>query len=244
MRDLLERTASRHLMSAEMHEMLAARMESWLEGANIGGQPVLMAGIAAQLGTASAVATLGRQGRTPAMVATSDKTAQAAHDLEVIMGEGPAVDAANGTLVNAVGTTLLDQWPRYGPAVAELGIQAVCAAPLGPARTRIGTLCAYDRVPQAPQRIATATKLMADALTQMVLGLSESAEPPTDLAVLGFLDLADSQSVVQQAIGMVSVQFGCQPEDAADLLAARAFAESTPLLEVARQVVSGEVRLG
>jgi hypothetical protein len=49
-----------------------------------------------------------------------------------------------------------------------------------------------------------------------------------------------SLAVVHQAAGMVSVQCDCGVDDAEDLLAARAFATSTPVEQIAIQVVRGE----
>jgi len=242
MRDLFLRAKSRHLISAEMHELLAARMAGRGTRTMTASGPVLMEAIAAQLGTASVLATLGSQSRVPVMVAASDDTARAAHELELVMAEGPATEASGGALVTAVGRNLLDRWPHYGPALAELGIHAVCAAPLGPPGVGIGALCAYDRVPAAPQRTATATKLMAEALTQVLLGSSRFAKPDDELAILGFLGASENLSVVQQAVGIVSVQCDCQVGDAADLLAARAFADGTSLAEVARQIVHGDLQ--
>jgi hypothetical protein len=242
MRDLFLRAMSQHLMSAEIHELLAARMETWLSPGDAASGSVLMEAIATQLGMASALATLGSQHACLAMTAASDRTARTAHELELVMAEGPATDALRGAQVAAVGTNLLDRWPHYGQAVAELGIHAVCAAPLGPSRVGIGALCAYDKAPAAPERSATATKLMAEALTEVLRGTSRLAKPGERLAILGFLDASDNQSVVEQAVGIVSVQCDCRPGDAADLLAARAFADGVSLPEVARQIVHGETR--
>src|SRR6516165_9087518 len=52
------------------------------------------------------------------------------HDLEIVMGEGP-VHALPGddTPIRVTGPALADRWPRYGPAVTELGVQAVLAVP-------------------------------------------------------------------------------------------------------------------
>src|SRR5215469_5562396 len=147
MRNLFLRAMSQHLMSAEMHELLATRIEAWRSHTETGSGPGLVEVIAAQLGTASALATLSGHHSLPAMVVASDRTARAAHDLELVMAEGPATEASGGALVTEVGTTLVDRWPHYGPAVAELGIQAVCAAPLGTSRVGIGALCAYEKVP-------------------------------------------------------------------------------------------------
>ena len=229
-------------MSAEIQELLAVRMEARRFRTETASGPVLMEAIAAQLGTASVLAALGSQNRVPVMVAASDKTARAAHELELVMAEGPATEASGGALVTAAGPNLLQRWPHFGPALAELGIHAVCAAPLGSPGVGIGALCAYDKVPAASERTATATKLVAEALTQVLLSTSRFGRPDDELAILGFLGASDNQAVIQQAVGMVTVQCDCQPEDAADLLAARAFADGASLAEVAAQIVHGEKR--
>ena len=241
-RDLHRRLASRHLMSAQMHELLAVRLEAWHGRKDADIRPMVMDAIAGQLGMASALATVG-QHHALAMVAASDRTAQAAHDLELVVAEGPVTDAADGAVLTSVGANLVDRWPHYGPAVAELGIRAVCAAPLGSPTVGIGALCAYDTVPATPRRASTAMKLMADALSQMLLGGSALASPDEEMAILGFLDASDNRSIVLQAVGMVRVQCGCQLEDAADLLVARAFADGNSVPEVARQIVRGELQL-
>ena len=92
---------SRHLMAADLHELLAARMEARRECAT-GGPPVLMEAVA-NVRTGSALAMLGGRTRDAATVAASDATAQASHDLELVMAEGPVTDAARGVAVVAAG---------------------------------------------------------------------------------------------------------------------------------------------
>jgi hypothetical protein len=231
---------SRHLMAAELHELLAARLEHRRDGAAHGARSVLMSAVAEVLHSGSALATLGGPARGVAMVVASNATALACHELELVMAEGPVTDAAKGAPVAAAGPDLLDRWPRYGPAVAELGIHAVSAAPLGLAGVRLGTLSALDEKPEAPEGAAAAIGLMAEALTRILLGNSDIAGPDQDLAAALLLAEAETQAVVHQAMGMVSVQCCCGIEDAADLLAARAFADGQPLMEIAHQVVDGQ----
>lgn len=229
---------SRHLMAAELHELLAAWTEACRD-CETGGRPVLMAAVANVLGTGSALAMLGGRGRDAATVAASDATAQASYDLELVMAEGPVTDAAKGMAVVAAGSALLDRWPRYGPAVTELGICAVSAAPLGTAGATLGAVCALHQTAELPEGAAVGIRLMAGALTRILLGNSDIAGPDLILDALTMLGEADTQAVVHQAIGMISAQCGCGIEDAADLLAARAFADGRPVLEIAEQVVRG-----
>ena len=229
---------SRHLMAAELHELLAARMEVCSDRAT-GGWPALMAAVANVLGTRSALAMLGGRARDAALVAVSDATAQASHDVELVMAEGPVTDAAKGVTVVAAGSALLDRWPRYGPAAAELGIRAVSAAPLRLAGPTLGAVCALDQTAGAPEGAAFAINLMAGALCRILLGNSDIAGPDLELGALAMLGKDDAQAVVHQAIGMISVQCSCGIEDAADLLTARAFADGRPVREIAEEIVRG-----
>jgi hypothetical protein len=229
----------RHLMAAELHELLAERTEARRDRAT-GGRPALMAAVANVLGTQSALVMLGGRVRDAATVAVSDRTAQASHDLELVMAEGPVTDAAKGLAVVAAGSALLDRWPRYGPAVAELGIRAVEAAPLRIAGANLGAVCVLDQTAESREGAAVAVSLMAEALTRILLANSDIAGPDLELAALAMLGESDSQDVVHQAIGMISVQFSCGINDAADLLAVRAFADGKPVREIAEQVVHGD----
>jgi hypothetical protein len=245
MRDLYRQIEERHLAAVRVTELYAIRMESWLNGAyGQASRPVFMAAVASALGTPSAAATLRGQRHTSVVAAASDATARAAHELEIVLSEGPAADAAAaGTSIAVAGTALLDRWPQYGPAVAELGVRAVTAAPLGPPGTRLGALCAYTAEPVIRDGAAAATDRMAVVLTHMVLldvHVPESGQGGPILPVFG----ADGfPAIVHQAAGMVSVQCDCGVDDAEDLLAARAFATSTPVEQIAIQVVRGETSL-
>jgi hypothetical protein len=231
---------SRHLMAAEPHELLAARLEHRRDGATNGTRSVLMTAVADTLRSTSALAALGGPARGVEMVVASDATARACHDLELVIAEGPVTDAAKGAPVAAAEQDLLDRWPRYGPAIAELGIRAVSAAPLGLAGVRLGTLTALGETAEATEGAAAANGLMAEALTRILLGSSDLAGPDQDLAAALQLAEADTQAVVHQAIGMISVQCCCGIQDASDLLAARAFADGHSLVQIARQVVLGQ----
>jgi hypothetical protein len=229
----------RHRTSAAIHDLLASQLHRWRDP-EASAEPRLMRSVASQLGMSSALAALGhKDGATAVVVAASDETARVAHDLELVMAEGPATEAARGAPVRAAGQALCERWPRYGPAVGELGVQAVCAAPLRSRSRGLGVLCGYGRVPATSQQTLTATRLMADVLTEALIGTIDLA-PEKDSLCLAFLDESDHQSTVHQAAGMLSVQYGCQVEDAADLLAARAFADGKPVQEIALGVVQGE----
>lgn len=233
---LHRQTEARHLTSARIHQLHAIRMERWLLDPGT-LRPVFMAAVASTLGIDGATATLrGHQHRVAAVTA-SDDIALAAHDLEVVLGEGPAATAmADGVPVVAAGDSLLDRWPSYGPAVAELGVRAVIAAPMRVPAGCFGALCVYDGKPVISRDAAAVTERIAAAVTHVILR-SE---------VDGLADVFDcgTDAIVNQAIGMIAAYRECGALDAETLLRARAFAASRGLRDIALDVVEGRTRLG
>ena len=243
--DLHRRMEERHLASAQLHGLLAARLDRWADGPEEALRPAFMAAIASVLGASSALAVLHGQRHGAAVVGASDRTARAAHDLELVMAEGPTLEAARcGAPVTAAGTALADRWPRYGAAVTELGVHAVAAAPLGLPGAQIGALCALGREPDMGDEAGPAAGRMAGAFTRLLLSLADTSLPEEDAPVLPLADSTSYLAVVHQAAGMVSVHCDCGIEDAQDLLAMRAFAEGVPVAEIAAQVVTGHAHFG
>src|SRR5215475_2440498 len=121
--DVYRRAEASHRMTADLHELIATQMEQRdNRSAGRSALPVVMQVVAARLRASSAVVALSGEHQPLALTAASDATARRAHDLELVLAEGPATEAGRGSLVMAAGTVLLDRWPRYGPAAAELGI--------------------------------------------------------------------------------------------------------------------------
>ena len=247
---LQRRAERRHLAAAEMHSLLAARPRG-RHGVPDFVAPAVMDGVARALGTASALAVL-RGRHSVAAIGASDAIARAAHDLETVMAEGPANEAARtGRHVTATGMQLLDRWPHYGPAARELGVAAVLAAPLGPPGARLGALCALDNVPVIREATALTLRGMSAALTRALLERQDLDDRHEAFAgevfgesggseVMLFAQTVISEAEINQAIGMISVQCACSLDAAADLLAARAFADGIPAAQIAEQVVRGE----
>ena len=245
MAELHRQTETLHRATAGLYQLHAVRMTAWLHADDRPAfRPAFMAAVAATLGTRSASAMLRGPRRTHVLAASSDGVAREAHELEVLLGEGPAVDAAaKRACIRVAGTELQDRWPLYGPAVAELGVRSVVAAPLQVATACIGALCAYNREPVIRDGMVAATGRIADVLTHAMLrnaGLTESAD---GIPAMPLFDEADYQVVVHQAAGMVSVLCECGVDDAEDLIRARAFAEGQPVEQVALGVIRGETSL-
>jgi hypothetical protein len=241
MADLHRQAETRHRATARLAESHAGRLDRWLCLAGSEGTtsaPTFMDAILGAVGAPSAAAVLGGLRRDSIVVAASDATARAAYNLEVVLADGPATQvAAEGTPAAAAGEDLIQRWPRYGPAAAELGIHAVSAAPLAVLSIRLGVLCAYDREPAVRQSIVAATCEVARALTDLLVTAHRS-----DLGGIangpGLSAMFHNDAAVHQAAGMISVQCDCSIADAMALLAAQAFADEMPVAEVADRVIA------
>jgi hypothetical protein len=227
-------TAACHLTAARLQDDYLARLAGWSvqRGAPM---PLFMAGVAEACGTPSAAVTLIGASLEQLALAASDEPARAAQELEFLLGEGPARDATRQHRpVLADSATMLDRWPGYGPAVAELGIKTVAAVPLSLSGMCVGALAVFDPI----QGVADPDTFgeVAEALTRsMILG------PDSDPGLYGATDM---RAEVHQAAGMVSVHLACSVADALQLIKAHAFAEGVSAHSVAERTLSGELRFG
>jgi hypothetical protein len=232
----------RHLAAAKLHRLAASRVAGLVPRVDEAVAPEILAAIASMVGSTSALAVLRGQS-VVAAVGVSDDTARAAYDLEAVLAEGPALEAARtGNAVIAGGTELTEHWPRYGPAIAGLGVASVMAAPLGPAAARLGALCTLSCVPSIERDGPVTLRALGAALSYILVTRADMHDQ-FDLGVTSVFGTNDLQARLNQAVGMVSVQCGCGLSDAADLIAARAFASGKSLAEVADQVLSGDLKL-
>jgi GAF domain len=232
-----------HLALAWLLDHYAGCLGAWLgRPGEPERHPVFIDAVAAAIGVPSAAVVLHGTQRGEAVAAASDATARAAHDLEFVLGEGPAhLAVARGQTVQAAGTALAGRWPQYGPAVARLGVQAVIAVPLQPAA--LGAVCAYASQPAISAQAALAAGRVADALP---LALSQAVHDPLPgdgVPALPLFGEADFRAVVHQAAGMVAQHCGCGISEALALLRARAFSAGRPAEEIAAGIVRGELQL-
>lgn len=228
-----------------MHLSFSRRLARWVarEDASVLLRPVLMTAVANTAGWRGAVLTLSDRTGGEKLVAASDATARRAHELEVALAEGPSRDAVLGKMPVARGTELARRWPRYGPAVGELGVQAVAAVPvdlgwdeLGGALTVIGVA--------APSLTRSACGLceVAEALARTVLqapeviGTDEEGVPELEV----FED-EDFQPALHQAAGVLHERCNWDIESSIALIRAHAYAEDRPVAEVAEEICRGDL---
>jgi len=255
MAEIHHQLGRRHLTAAKMHRAHAERLRKWLGSARETIPSAFMAAVADTCGADSAILSLFGEHQPEALIAASDATAAAAHDLECALGEGPAREAVDGReLVAARDEVLGRRWPLYGPAVAGLGVREAAAVPLGMPDHCLGTLTVFGlrRGGGTGHSGVAALGTVADALTHTVLladdagidGEATGVMARDGVIRLPLPDDADRQAVVHQAVGMVAGECSCGIADALALIQAHAFAESEPVEAVAARVVSRKLRLG
>ncbi|MHC3472488.1 GAF and ANTAR domain-containing protein [Streptomyces sp. 7R007] len=227
-------TAARHLIAAGLLDAYARRLTDWARDQRA-PRPLFMTGVAEACGTPSAALALVGEALDQLAVAASDESARAAQELEFLLGEGPALEAARSVRpVSARGPELDRRWGGYGPAVRELGISEVIAVPLGMEDVCVGALTVFDPAPG----VAGSTDLteVADALTHSMI-LGSGGDP----SLYGGMQV---HALVHQAAGMVSVQLDCTVADALEMIKARTFAEGVSARSVAERILAGRLRLG
>ena len=163
-------------------------------------------------------------------------------DLELTLGEGPAIDAyaaGKPVLVDHVGS-VGSRWPQFGRAAAEAGIDSVYALPLQLGAIKLGVLVLYREQPGVLEgEDLSAALLVANLVTNQVIDMQAGA---VSESLAWALEVDDYRAVVHQATGMISVQLDCAIGEALVRLRGCAFASDRPLEEVAADVVTGEMR--
>jgi hypothetical protein len=174
-------------------------------------------------------------------LAATDRLSDQVEDLQILLGQGPCIDAVISgapVLVGDLGeASAAARWPVFAAAATQLGVHASFSMPLVVGDLRVGAMDLYRRAPGPldPPLVEEALDYAAAAV-EMLLLREETA--PRDQAVE-----VPASSVVYQATGMVMVQIDTDPEAAYAALRARAFQEGRDLSEVARDVLERRLRL-
>lgn len=172
---------------------------------------------------------------------------QRLEELQFTLGEGPrrrSLLSGGPVLVpDLTAEHVLELWPVFAPAAARAGIRAHFAFPLQAGAIKIGVLELCRRMPGllSPEELADATAY-ADLALDLMLAGQQTALGPDEFDWLT-APAVGARAEVHQATGMVSVQLGVSLADALARLRAYAYAHDQSLAEVARRVVSRQLRL-
>lgn len=184
--------------------------------------------------------TLLEKGRHDTIVASAPFVGLV-DDIQYGIGEGPCITAAaEGRTLRSGSLESDQQWPRFGPRVAHLGVHSALSIPLLTPDGVLGAMNVY-----AHER---------DAFDEHAARVGELFAIPAAIAVLNAQVLAQAKrlttqlqaaltnrAVIDQAIGILRSRVGCGPEEAFDRLRHMSQSENQKLHSVALRVVEESV---
>jgi hypothetical protein len=184
-----------------------------------------------------------RAGRLTTMCC-SDKVAALVEELQLMVGEGPCLDAMTErrpVSESDLRVGGLARWPGFTPAAAGAGVAAVMGYPLSVGDVQVGALNLYQDRPGALSAEQHADALVtADVVAAEILCRhAEEPNGPIDPNLLGEPGVG---LVVHQASGMVAVQLGVTVDEALTRIRADAFARGVGLIDVAADIVARRIR--
>ncbi|WP_018333324.1 ANTAR domain-containing protein [Actinomycetospora chiangmaiensis] len=188
-------------------------------------------------GTECAGVLLCRRGR-PEPAGAADGPARELDDLQVDLGQGPAVDvlAAPGPAVVEVGDLAAadERWPVFAPVARGRGVVAVLSVALVPRDRPLGAVTLYVRgegalPPGAADVVSTFAVPAAMALhaARRVAGLDQAVT---------------SRDLIGQAKGVLMQRDGIGPDEAFGRLVAASQHTNLKLVDVARWLVDDAMR--
>jgi GAF domain-containing protein len=178
------------------------------------------------------------------VAAATDQDSERLEELQVVLGEGPCLDAwtdRRPVLMPELGSDAARRWPAYVPAAYEVGLRAVFAFPLQIGAVRLGVLDIFRARPGA-----LSDDDLAQALTIADVAVAALLDQQENATARGAADALDGaighRAPLFQAQGMVMVQLGVSLDEAMSVLRAYAYAENRRLEAVADEVVSRRLR--
>lgn len=180
-------------------------------------------------------------------VAATDAISSQVEEMQVLLGEGPCIDAlAQGVPVligDLASHPMAERWPAFTPAALKAGVRAAFAFPLQVGAIRLGAMDLYrDRTGLLGDEIAREARTFAEAAVRVILDLQDSdgnGSLPGELAPHW-----TNSAAVHQATGMIMAQLGADVASAFAALRARAFSSDRLVGDVARDVVERRLRFG
>jgi ANTAR domain len=178
------------------------------------------------------------------MLGGAGRHAAAVTELQFALGEGPCLQACESgaaVLLPDLDESAAQRWPAFIPAAVAAGVRAEFSLPLSEGPRGIGTfdLCRAEPGMLDGQQLADA-RAVADIARDAVLA---SRQVPDSAEFSALLDaLGASRLVVHQATGMIAAQLGDSTGNALARLRAAAFESGRSIYDIARDVVSRQVR--
>lgn len=161
--------------------------------------------------------------------ATSPRVGES-HQLQIVHDEGPCLDAIEGGPYYQSDDIRADRrWPKWGPAVAELGLRSALSLRLATASRRYGSLNLYaERVGAFDEDdLAVATIFVRHASVALANAHNEQ----------GLQIAIDARKLIGQAQGILMERFDIDADRAFDFLRRQSQANNVKLRHVAEWIV-------
>ena len=206
----------------------------------------LCATCALLVGTSGAAIAVVSESGHRAVLCSSNAAAGAVEDLQIILGEGPGIDAHRlGVPVTAAELATVAPWRWLGfcaPAI-DAGAAAVFAFPLRLGAIQLGTLTFNnDHAGGLSDAQYADASCIVGIVTESVL--DHQAKAPRGTVAAPLEALATDSAEVHQAAGMLAVRLGVGVGEALVRLRALAYVDGRSLADLARAVVSGKEEVG
>lgn len=199
--------------------------------------------LASDLAVMGVAMNLMSSAETNGVVAASDDRSRDVDELQFATGEGPcheAFAARRPVLTPDLRSVAEVRWPGYSSAALDAGVGAVFAFPLHIGAVVLGIMDVYaDHPGSLSQEQVAAALTCAQLATDVLLAghlVSTDGRLDRDLSTV-----LDHRAAIYQAQGMVVVDLGVDPAEALARMRAHAFGNDQPLIDLARNIISGFV---
>lgn len=185
--------------------------------------------------------TLLEDERPDTMVATDPLVSQV-DDIQYKMGEGPCITAARTGQTMLSGSLGADpRWPRFGGAVARIGVHSVVSLPLSTPAGVVGAMTVYARDKHVfDDRAAELGETFAAPAAVAVQNAQILAQ--TRRLAARLQAALDTRGIVDRAVGILMSRSGGTEHETLERLRALSQQTHRNLTEVARQIVDEAVR--
>jgi GAF domain-containing protein len=179
-------------------------------------------------------------------LATSGSLALLLDETQFQLGDGPVFESQNSTVPVVVEDISSSDarlaFPAFGPIAHEKKIGSIAVFPVRVGNAKLGTLNVYrERVgPLGAEQYANGLIAASFALTEAI---DQQAGVIASVST-GEIPHRFASSHLQIAAGMVAESLGCSIVESLVLIRARAFADSVPVVEIAKQIQERKLMLG
>lgn len=152
------------------------------------------------------------------------------HELQIVLDEGPSLDSIRHEPIYLCGDSLADpRWPRWGPAVAKLGIRSALSIRLESRSRSLGALNLYAESADAfdPRDVAIAQNFARHASIALSSAFTEQ----------GMSVAIDARTFIGQAQGILMGRYGINAQQAFEFLRRRSQEEQVKLSDIAHDVI-------